>query len=120
MVQTERQLHNTTLTAPFAGVVIRKLADVGQVISPGMPILFMGDPREGKITINIPTTKIDTVSSKTLVHIFLSSESNEFTGTVQTIAPMANIASKRVPVDIVFPMKQTALLGAQAEVRIDC
>lgn len=56
--QLQKQLRNTSIHAPFSGVVTKKLADVGSFLGNGSPIIEITDISSLKLTINVPERDI--------------------------------------------------------------
>lgn len=56
--QIQKQLRNTTITAPFGGVVTKKLLEIGSVIGTGTPVIEITDISSLKLTINVPERDI--------------------------------------------------------------
>ncbi len=48
----------TKVTAPFAGVITRKDADVGDLAAPGKPLLEMEDARHLRLEADVPEALI--------------------------------------------------------------
>lgn len=46
------------LTAPFAGVVVRRHADPGATVGPGQPLLDIRSASVGEITVNVPESEL--------------------------------------------------------------
>jgi RND family efflux transporter MFP subunit len=56
--QIRKQLKNSTLSAPFSGVVTKKMIDLGSVVSTGTPILELTDISALKLNISVPERDI--------------------------------------------------------------
>lgn len=52
--QLEKQLKNTNITAPFSGVVTKKLIDLGSFLGYGSAVAEITDISSLKLTINVP------------------------------------------------------------------
>lgn len=48
-----RELENTEVAAPFSGIVTRRMASLGQTVSPGEPLLHLSDDRQFEITAEL-------------------------------------------------------------------
>jgi multidrug efflux pump subunit AcrA (membrane-fusion protein) len=80
------QLSQTTLYAPFDGVISQRLLDPGAFASPSQPILAISRVDEVWININVPDEDLAYVRAGTLVHFKTSSLQNrDFTGRIQTV-----------------------------------
>ena len=56
--QAGTQTSFTTLTAPYAGVIAQRLAEVGEMAVPGKPLLNLYDPRGLRVVASIPQLKL--------------------------------------------------------------
>jgi RND family efflux transporter MFP subunit len=90
--EAETNLAYATITAPFDGVITRKLADVGDLAVPGKALLEIEDPRALQFEAAVPEAVIDHVKlgAQFPVHVV----SNEIEGTVSEIAPSADVTSR--------------------------
>jgi RND family efflux transporter MFP subunit len=56
--QLQKQLRSTNITAPFSGVITKKMVDLGSVIGPGSPLVEITDISSLKLTISVPERDI--------------------------------------------------------------
>jgi RND family efflux transporter MFP subunit len=56
--QIQKQLRSTTITAPFAGVITKKMVDLGSVIGGGTPLVEITDISSLKLTVSVPERDI--------------------------------------------------------------
>lgn len=56
--QIEKQLRSTNITAPFSGVVTKKLVDLGSFIGAGTPVAEITDISSLKLTVSVPERDI--------------------------------------------------------------
>ena len=59
VTEAETTLAYATITAPFDGVITRKLADVGDLATPGKPLLEMEDTQSLRLEADVPEAIID-------------------------------------------------------------
>jgi RND family efflux transporter MFP subunit len=99
--EAETNLAYATITAPFDGVITRKLADVGDLAVPGKALLEIEDPRVLQFEAAVPEAVIDHVKlgARFPVHIV----SNELEGIVSEIAPSADVTSRTFLVKLDLP-----------------
>lgn len=55
---TQVRLGDTTILSPIDGIVSKRLVNLGEMVQPGQPILFVNDPRQCWIMANIEETQI--------------------------------------------------------------
>jgi RND family efflux transporter MFP subunit len=56
--QLQKQLRSTTITAPFSGVVSKRMVDLGSMVMPGTPIVELTDVSSLKLTVSVPERDI--------------------------------------------------------------
>lgn len=56
--QIQKQLRSTNLSAPFSGVVTKRMIDLGSVVGPGTPLIEITDVSKLKLTVNVPERDI--------------------------------------------------------------
>ena len=101
VIEAETMLGYAKVTAPFDGVITRKLADVGDLATPGKPLVEMEDPAALRLEAAVPEAIIDRVSlgSKLMVRI----GSNELEGVVREMSPNADPNSRTLLVKLDLP-----------------
>lgn len=101
VIEAETMLGYAKVTAPFDGIITRKLADVGDLASPGKPLVEMEDPAALRLEAAVPEAIIDRVSlgSKLMVRI----GSNELEGVVREMSPTADPNSRTLLVKLDLP-----------------
>ena len=99
--EAETNVTYATITAPFHGVITRKLADVGDLAVPGKALLEIEDPRVLQFEAAVPGAVIDHVKlgARFPVHVV----SSELEGTVSEIAPSADVSSRTFLVKLDLP-----------------
>jgi RND family efflux transporter MFP subunit len=99
--EAETNLAYAAITAPFDGVITRKLADVGDLAVPGKALLEIEDPRVLQFEAAVPEAVIDHVKlgARFPIHVV----SNELEGIVSEIAPSADVTSRTFLVKLDLP-----------------
>ena len=59
VAETTREFAN--VVAPYSGVVSARLVELGEMASPGTPLMAGFDPREMRVVANIPQYKVAAV-----------------------------------------------------------
>ena len=114
--EAEANLTYATISAPFDGVITRKLADVGDVAGLGKALLEIEDPRLLQFEAAVPEAVIDHVklAARFPVHIV----SDELEGTVSEISPSADVASRTFLVKLDLPNATSLRAGQFGRVAI--
>jgi RND family efflux transporter MFP subunit len=61
--QVDQMSSGTAIEAPFAGVVVRRHADVGATAGPGQPLLDIRSDVAGEITVDVPESELARLAS---------------------------------------------------------
>ena len=94
--QMQQRLADATLTAPFAGMVAARYLDPGSLTSPSRPILRLLGAGEQKVRFAIPENEVHKVSLGLPVQVRLLPRDTVLTGTVESIAPEVDAASRMI------------------------
>ena len=89
------------VTAPFDGVITRKLADVGDLATPGKPLVEMEDPGVLRLEAAVPEAIIDRVALGSKLGVRIGS--NGIEGVVTEISPTADPSSRTLLVKLDLP-----------------
>jgi RND family efflux transporter MFP subunit len=90
VAEAETMLGYTRVTAPFDGVVTRKLADVGDQLAPGKPLVEMEDASVLRFEADLPEALTDGVAMGRPVQVQVDSLGRAFDATTTEIAPSAD------------------------------
>jgi RND family efflux transporter MFP subunit len=80
--------------APFDGVITRKLADVGDLATPGKPILQIENPDTLRLEADVPEALISNVKLGDKLPVRIAAVGNEMQGTVAELSPTADPNSR--------------------------
>jgi multidrug efflux pump subunit AcrA (membrane-fusion protein) len=89
--------------APFAGVISDKQVDLGQLASPGVPMLTLEDAKNFEMHAIVPESRIDQVAVGQAVDVSVDSLGRTLSGSVVDIVPRSDPASRSVMVKIRLP-----------------
>ena len=118
MTEAETMLDHSRITAPFAGQVTRKLADIGDLATPGRPLLEMEDPASLRFDAEVPEAIISHITPGLSLPVRLPSLTNDLRGTVSEIAPTADLNSRTFQVKFDLPPAQGLRAGQFGRVAI--
>ena len=93
----------TKVTAPFAGVITRKHADVGDLASPGKPLLEMEDARTLRLEADVPEAVLDRIKLGDKLPVRIAALESELEGVVSEISPAADPNSRTFLVKLDLP-----------------
>jgi multidrug efflux system membrane fusion protein len=111
----------TLLHADSDGVVAAVLAEAGQIVSAGQPVLRLAQDGDREVAIAIPETQFEGLAIGALADVTLWSDKNEavhFSGRLRELAPAADPASRTYAARIALSGRGTkAALGMTAQLR---
>jgi RND family efflux transporter MFP subunit len=93
----------TKITAPFAGVITRKLADVGDLAMPGKTLLQMENPAALRLDADVPAALINNVNLGDKLAVSIAGVTNNLDGTVAEMSPAADPNSRTFLVKLDLP-----------------
>lgn len=103
LLEVETLLDYTKVTAPFTGIITRKLADVGDLATPGKPLLEMEDSTALRLEADVPEAVVDNVKIGDRLPVRIGSAENSLEGAVSEIAPAADPNSRTFLVKLDLP-----------------
>lgn len=103
VAEAETMLGYTKVTAPFAGVITRKHADVGDLASPGKPLLEMEDSTVLRLEADVPEAVVGKLKLGDQLPVRIAALEKELTGVVSEISPAADPNSRTFLVKLDLP-----------------
>jgi len=103
VAEAETMLGYAKVTAPFDGVVTRKLADVGDLAAPGRPLLELEDPSGLRLEADVPEALLAHVQLGAKMSVRVPALPNELQGAVGEIAPTTDPNSRTLRVKFDLP-----------------
>jgi RND family efflux transporter MFP subunit len=94
VAEAETMLSYTKVTAPFAGVITRKHADVGDLATPGKPLLDMEDSRLLRLEADVPEAVVGKLALGDKLPVRVTALETELEGVISEIAPAADSGSR--------------------------
>lgn len=101
--EAETMLTYTKIAAPFAGVITRKYTDVGDLATPGKPLVEMEDSHNLRLETDVPEAVVSNLKVGDQLPVRISSVTNEIIGTVSEVAPAADPNSRTFLVKLDLP-----------------
>jgi RND family efflux transporter MFP subunit len=96
----------TRLTAPFDGVVTAKMVEVGNMASPGMPLVRVEDTRRFRIDVRVDESRVGALESGTAVRVSIDASpagSLDFEGRVVEVSRAVDADTRAVLVKVSLP-----------------
>jgi len=108
----------TRITAPFDGVVSRKLAEVGDLALPGRPLLVLEDPNALRFDADVPEALIGHLTEGATLEVSVASVGHPLPGRVSEIAPAADPQTRTCRVKLDLPPAEGLRLGLFGRVAV--
>jgi multidrug efflux pump subunit AcrA (membrane-fusion protein) len=111
LAMAESRLKEATVTAPIAGIVLRKNMDIGETANPGVSILTLMNPGDMWVRAFVPEEQIGRIRLGSPGHVTVDAyPGRTFVGRVSEIGSEAeftpkNVQTKKERVNLVFRMK---------------
>jgi len=107
-------LRYTALSAPFDGVVARKMVDVGDLASPGRPVMIVDNLSRVKVVAKVPEGEINSVAVGMAINVEVGSlgkdgRPNTRPGKISQIVPSTEPGSRQFDVKVVLDNRDRKL-----------
>jgi membrane fusion protein (multidrug efflux system) len=100
VAQAQLNLDNTKIKAPSDGFIAKKSVEVGQLASPGVPLIGFVDATERWVTANFKETEIEKIKPGAKANIEVDAiGSKSFTGTVLSLGAATGATFSLLPPD---------------------
>jgi len=120
IVQEQEGLALSQIQAPISGVVLAQQLESGDLAQAGQPLLTLGDLSETQVVIEVTDQARGNVQLGQAVQVQLDAFPGQtFTGRVTQISPVADAASRLIPVEILLDTAEPIGSGLLARVRLD-
>jgi RND family efflux transporter MFP subunit len=103
LASAERQLGDTVLRAPINGVVSRRMANMGDVVSVGSELFTIIDPSSMRLEAAVPSDDLSRLRLGATVEFTVRGYEQPFQGRIERIAPQADPATRQVPIYVAIP-----------------
>lgn len=114
--EAQTMLDYTTVSAPFSGTVTKKIANTGDLASPGMVLLMIENGDALQVLAQVPESLLLTVQQGDTVPVTIPAASLTIKGVVAEVAPAANPLSRTAPVKINIPSSPDLRVGQFARI----
>lgn len=92
------------LLSPINGVVLEKISEPGNLVSPGGEVLQLGDLSTVKVVVPVSELDLETLRVGQSVQVLLDAfPDRTFTGEIARISPVADPVSRQIPVEVTLP-----------------
>ena len=116
--EAEAMLAYTEVRAPFDGVVARKMASLGDLASPGYPLLELEGTTDFQVEAGIPDSLVSGLSVGMPLAIDLPATKARVEGRLLELSSAADPYARTVAVKIALPVAASVRSGEFARVKI--
>lgn len=116
--ELDESLANAVSRAPFDGVIINKMVEVGDIVQPGMPLVTFADTSRMQIQVDVPTRLLGRLVPGGTVTARLDRGTESIEVVVARIFPMAEMGGHTTTVKFDLPDNVQAHSGMYAEVSV--
>jgi len=115
-----KNLSDTKLYSPIEGVLLKKLAEVGEITGVGIPLFVVSDIRKIKVNAYIPENELHNIRIGQKAIVFISSLDKLCEGKITEVGSAADAATRSFSVKIEIDNQQLLIRpGMIAEVKIE-
>lgn len=116
--EARSMLAYTTITAPFAGVIIAKRVNAGDLATPGTVLFEMEDNRRLQVRTALPESLIARVRMGDQLSVQIPAAGVEVAAAVAEIGPAADPGSRSAAITLDLPQRADLRSGQFARVRV--
>lgn len=116
--EAKTMLDYTRITAPFAGVVTAKTASVGDLATPGAPLLHLEDSSRLQVVAAVPETQVLRLTRGDRLTVHVPAANLVLAGTVAEVAPAADPLSRTATVKLDIEVSPQLRSGQFARVTL--
>jgi len=100
VLESQTMLDYAIISAPFDGIVTKKPANVGDLATPGKPLLRIEDEDNLQILTDIPEAMINTIKKGDVLQATIPASNSHVSGVVTEVSPIADPSSRTTPIKI--------------------
>ncbi len=112
----EAELHRKTVRAPFDGVIVKKLVDRGEWLSPGDKVATVARDDLVDVIVEVPGEVVPFVRPGRKVAVRVAGK--EATGSVLSVVPRGDISTRTFPVKVRLRNRYALIEGMEARVAV--
>lgn len=113
----DASLRDASAYAPFEGIIMEKMVEVGDTVQPGQPLVKFGYVKYKRLQADVPSGLVGNLSKDMLLPARIDGSTNT-TVRVAEIYPVADASRHTVTVKFDIPMEITTAPGMYAEIYV--
>jgi len=104
--QSELVQGYTSVVAPYGGVVAARQVEVGEMVTPGKPLMTGFDPSQMRVVVNIPQYKLSDIGEHPEVTVEMPSLKRWVKAASVTVQPIADARTHTTQVRVYLPANE--------------
>jgi membrane fusion protein, multidrug efflux system len=96
----------TAVVAPYGGVVAARQVEVGELVTPGKPLMTGFDPSQMRVVVNIPQYKLSDIGAHPEAMVEIPSLNRWVKAASVTVQPVADVRTHTTQVRIYLPANE--------------
>ncbi|MBE0585273.1 MAG: efflux RND transporter periplasmic adaptor subunit [Desulfofustis sp.] len=116
--EARTMLGYTTISAPFSGIITRKMASIGDLATPGKPLLQLENEGQLQVLADVPESLVLALSIGDELPIHLPAAGLQITGRIIEIAPTADPRSRTAPIKLAIESSAQIRSGQFARISL--
>jgi membrane fusion protein, multidrug efflux system len=114
-----KNLSDTRLYSPISGVLLKKLAETGEITSVGNPVLVIADINTVKVNAYIPENELHNIQLGQTATVHISALDTSFQGKVTVVGSAADPSSRAFTIKVEVPNPKLLIRpGMVAEIKL--
>ena len=118
MREAEVMLGYTKIQAPFDGVIARKLAQAGDLASPGLPLLELEGTGGFEVEAGVPDSLAAALAMGAPITVEIPTASLTLTGRLTELSPASDAGARTVTVKIALPASDAVRSGQFVRIQL--
>jgi RND family efflux transporter MFP subunit len=114
--EVDAKIRDSRSVAPFSGLIVKKLVEVGDTVQPGQPLLNFADTKALQLQVDVPARLMPGIQPGMIVDAKLDVGNKHIKAKVAQIFPMADVQRHTVTVKFDLPEGVPGGPGMYAEV----
>ena len=115
LIASNVMTNNINLRAPFDGIVVQKMVEVGDLVSPERPVLLLVNNDLKEINISITKQLLNSIVVGQSVEV-ISDNGKKVEAKVKAVSPMIDTHTRKALVTIILPKNSDFILGEYVDV----
>jgi len=99
----------SSVVAPYGGGVAARLVEVGEMVSPGKPLMVGFDPSEMRVVVSVPQYKLPDIGAHPKVMVEVPSLNRWITAASTIVQPLADARTHSTQVRVYLPANETGI-----------